>query len=153
MKLSIHDDIVAEHVKMMQGIIERLANNSKQCKQWCIALVTAILAYSTKEGQVLDIVFIPISLFYFLDSYYLGLERNTRKQESNFLWNIENNKDIDEDLFLRGKVPIDWTTEFCESIPKSFHKLCSTIKAAFSLSTLPFYAALFIFSRILLENS
>lgn len=148
MKLKVNDQLVIEHVKMMQDIIVRLANNSKQCKQWCIALVTAILAYATKENAAYTLSYIPICLFYFLDSYYLSLERKMRNSESDFLWDVENGKDIDEKLFLRGKVPVDWATEFCEMIPHSFNKILSTIKAALSLSTFPFYVILIVFVKI-----
>lgn len=149
MKLKVNDQLVLEHVKMMQDIIVRLANNSKQCKQWCIALVTAILAYATKEHAVYSLTYIPICLFYFLDSYYLSLERKMRKSESDFLWDVENGKDIDEKLFMRGKIPVDWATSFCEMIPNSLNKILATIKAALSLSTLPFYVTLIIFVNVI----
>jgi len=32
------------HVEMSQGIITRMASNSSNCKNWCITVITAILA-------------------------------------------------------------------------------------------------------------
>jgi hypothetical protein len=31
------------HVNLIQGIINRLANNSASCKTWCLVIVSALL--------------------------------------------------------------------------------------------------------------
>lgn len=147
--MDVKDPLVIEDVKIRQGIIERLANNSNQCKQWCVGLVTALLAFAAKRQIPFSISFVPIILFYFLDSYYLGLNRNAWRQIANFLWKVENNKYIDEELFLRCKFNAEWKTDLCETIPRCVHKIISTIKAALSLSTLPFYLMLIVFVILL----
>jgi hypothetical protein len=35
---------VMAHINLLQGIINRLANNSACCKTWCLALVGALLS-------------------------------------------------------------------------------------------------------------
>ena len=40
---------VIAHINMLQGIINRIAENSRSCKQWCILVVSAILTIATKD--------------------------------------------------------------------------------------------------------
>lgn len=70
-----------EHLKMIENIITRMANNSFQLKSWTVSLITAILIFVDLKKQVcfIWIVFIPIIVFWVLDAYYLQLERKYRK--------------------------------------------------------------------------
>jgi hypothetical protein len=74
-----------EHLKMLQGIINRLAGNSFSIKGWSVTLVAAILAWAAgKDAGSATIVFalaamIPVLFFWGLDAYYLNLERQFRK--------------------------------------------------------------------------
>lgn len=76
------------HIEMLQGIINRMASNSSSCKNWCILMITAILAlYASKDNcpcAVVLVSIVPTVLFYFTDSYYLGLERKFRMAQKNF---------------------------------------------------------------------
>lgn len=68
---------VMKHVDMYQGIINRMAGNSSECKKWALGLVSAIMVLVAEKG-IIDaaaLAAIPILLFWFLDAYYLGLER------------------------------------------------------------------------------
>ena len=68
---------VQAHLTMMQGVIQRMAENSRSCKLWCVTLVAAtlVLVARTGEPQHALIALVPTLLFLFLDSYYLALER------------------------------------------------------------------------------
>lgn len=68
---------VQAHLTMMQGVITRMAENSRSCKVWCVTLVAAVLVLVARTGEPQHalIAWVPTSLFLFLDSYYLALER------------------------------------------------------------------------------
>lgn len=79
---------VRQYLQMLQDIINRMAANSSNCKAWAITLFTAMVALMIGVEEIrqwLWIVLIPISLFYFLDAYYLGLENDFRYLEASFL--------------------------------------------------------------------
>src|SRR3954469_24794074 len=61
------------HVNLLQGIINRLANNSTSCKTWCLALVSALigLAGASKSLGIASYALLPVLLFGCLDAMYL----------------------------------------------------------------------------------
>jgi hypothetical protein len=71
---------VMAHVTLLQGIINRLANNSVSCKTWCITLVAGLasLAGATRAPQIVAIALVPVVIFGFLDTMYLAQERAYR---------------------------------------------------------------------------
>lgn len=66
-----------KHLEMIQSIIHRMANNSFLMKGWVVTLIVAVfvLADSTTNQNYFWVAFVPIIFFWFLDSYYLLLER------------------------------------------------------------------------------
>jgi hypothetical protein len=66
-----------EHLKMIQSVIDRLAQNSFATKNWSVGLIAAILAFSTvtQQAQTAVIAFFPLICFFWLDVYYLRQER------------------------------------------------------------------------------
>lgn len=68
------------YLEMVQNIVSRMSANSFNLKSWTITLVAGILALSSNEANTgyLYITFIPIIGFWFLDTYYLQLERRYR---------------------------------------------------------------------------
>src|SRR5215213_699245 len=66
-----------EHLKMIQGVITRMAGNSFLIKGWCVTLVSAILALAAKEPNKLfiGIALYPVLMFWILDGYFLYQER------------------------------------------------------------------------------
>src|SRR3989338_2098141 len=67
-----------EEIKIIQDIIKRMAFNSFMIKGWAITLVIATLLLKGNKYQVL-IAFIPLLVFWFLDSYFLQQERLYRE--------------------------------------------------------------------------
>lgn len=65
------------HLEMIQGLISRMASNSFMLKGWAITLVAGVFALSAKDTNSLYflIAYVPIILFWFLDSHYLQMER------------------------------------------------------------------------------
>lgn len=78
---------VMKHIDMYQGIINRMAANSAECKKWALGLVSAILVLVAEKGLVdaAALVIVPVILFCFLDAYYLSLEKQFRGAYSQFL--------------------------------------------------------------------
>lgn len=65
------------HLQMIEAVIERMAKNSFTLKGWSMTLVVAIFSFliqSTEKKYIL-ITYVPVIIFWFLDSYYLQLER------------------------------------------------------------------------------
>lgn len=77
----INNEILHKEIDLIQACINRMANNSFLLKGWCVSLILAVLALS-KEQLIFSngwFVFIPIVLFWGLDTYFLRLERMYRK--------------------------------------------------------------------------
>ncbi len=86
-ELSVDSSAVQTHLTIMQGVIQRMAENSRSCKVWCVTLVAAVLVLVARTGEPRHalIALIPTLLFLFLDSYYLALERAFIKSQNTFV--------------------------------------------------------------------
>lgn len=122
---------VAEYFNMIQRVITRLAQNSFQIKAWSATIFTAILAltFSFINIMIFIALLIVMTLFWYLDSYYLKQERlfrrlyNKKVEDYNdnikktkmkiFDMNIKNFKSIEQ------KVPriMVSVSEFCFYLP------------------------------------
>lgn|ERR1700730_1162863 len=72
--------VVIAHINLLQGIINRLANNSASCKTWCLTLVAALLslAGATHVPGIVTFALVPVVIFGFTDTMYLAQERAYR---------------------------------------------------------------------------
>ena len=78
-----------------------MANNSTQCKAWCIALVSAVLVV-VADNEKPDFAFIavfPAILFFALDTYYLSLENGFKQAYKEFVAKVHNSSLSASDLF------------------------------------------------------
>ncbi len=85
--LNAESQSVQTHVTIMQGVIQRMAENSRSCKVWCVTIVAAVLvlvARTEKPDHAL-IALVPAILFLILDTYYLSLEQRFRKSYNAFI--------------------------------------------------------------------
>lgn len=92
-------------LEMLQNIITRMSTNSFMLKGWAVTLVAGTFALSSIESNNLFflIAYVPIILFWFLDSYYLQLERKYRQFYNEIL--EKSNDEIDfKILILQSKV-------------------------------------------------
>ena len=66
-----------KHLEIIEDVIERMGNNSFQLKGWAVALVALVGALSAQgsDKRFFLLAIIPLLSFWFLDSYYLQLER------------------------------------------------------------------------------
>jgi hypothetical protein len=71
------EDTKIEHLKLIQGVISRVAGNSFLLKGWTVTLIAALFAFAAKDGDrtFAAIVWLPLLIFAFLDAYYLWREK------------------------------------------------------------------------------
>lgn len=69
------------HLGFIQGVINRMANNSFLIKGWCVTLVAAVLSLASSESDknYFFIAFIPIFIFWGMDAYFFYQEHLYRK--------------------------------------------------------------------------
>lgn len=71
-----------KHLDFINGVIGRLAGNSFQMKSWNVALAAAAIGFAASKdshGTAAAFAVVPSLAFWFLDGYYLGLERLYRE--------------------------------------------------------------------------
>ncbi|WP_050798441.1 hypothetical protein [Commensalibacter intestini] len=128
-----HDSsAVQQHINILQNIITRLANNSMNCKQWCLAITAAVFTILTINKQTTYCYYAayPIITCCILDAYYLCMERAFRNNHEKFIEKLHSHNLQLTDLYNLKR----------ESI--TCHKM---LKAFCSLSVFLFYASLIIF--------
>lgn len=78
--LTADNSAVTAHINLLQGIINRLANNSASCKTWCLTLVGALvsLAGATRAPGIITFALIAVAIFGFMDIMYLANEKAYR---------------------------------------------------------------------------
>lgn len=93
---------VHSSLSILQDVITRMAGNSASAKTWCIALVSAslVLLADRKSPDLVWLAAIPIILFFLLDAYYLGLEKEFRDSYNNFIKKIHTSDVSVDDLFV-----------------------------------------------------
>ena len=140
---------VLGHINMQQGIINRMAANSASCKTLTITILAAILVLLA-DGKLsvcnLWIAYIPVILFFFLDCFYLGLERSFIKKQAGLIEKINKGIDVSADIFLVKDGRADNFCAIVGATAKNFYKqFINTLGAIFSFSTLPFYGSIICF--------
>ena len=65
------------HLEMIQGIVNRLSQNSFLLKGWSVVLVSALFALAASDTNLLFILlaYFPVFAFWILDGYFLWQER------------------------------------------------------------------------------
>lgn len=124
------------YISLLQENINRMAGNSANCKGWLLTLVSAITALQLTAEDMRGILWISpvlIVLFYFLDSYYLGLERKFIKLEGDF---VKKAKAKVSEAITDGL--------YSFNIKEVKDKRTTTLSALGSKSTWPFYLTLLI---------
>jgi len=112
------DETFVQELELIQNVIERQAENSFKIKGWTITLVVVTLLFRTSDSQII-VAFIPLFAFWYLDAYYLKLERKYRKKYNYVLENRDNpqrNKfDMDPSRF-NGDVDPIWRIMVSQSV-------------------------------------
>ena len=101
---------VQTHLTIMQGVINRMAENSRSCKVWCVTLAAAtlVLVARTGEPQHALIALVPTLSFLLLDSYYLALERAFIRSQKAFVAKLHCGKLRSADVYLVIPTGMGW---------------------------------------------
>lgn len=104
-----------KHLEMIENIIERMAKNCFQLKTWTMTLVVLIggLASKDTERKFILIAFIPIIVFWLLDTYYLRLERQYRILYKTVTEKRDDEIDFSMDLSQIQKMSISDSKKIC----------------------------------------
>ena len=104
-----------KHLEMIERIIERMEKNSFAIKEWTIVLTTAIsaLAVYDADKRFIIVTFIPIVMFWLLDSYYLFIERRYRILYTNVAESEESNTDFNLDASKISNLNENQTKKAC----------------------------------------
>jgi len=140
MQITFESPSVQSYLQILQSVINRMAANSTGCKTWCITLVSAIAVLVANKGQpqYVWIAIVPIGLFLFLDSYYLGLERRFRSTYNRFIKKLHEGNATVDDVFIvtPGRLR---------------DRLAAIFASMFSLSIWPFYVLLLLMLGVVYE--
>lgn len=97
--MAIYDTQDLQYLQMMQENITRMAGNSANAKTWLVTIVTGFFAIGCSIADLdwwLLLSIIPILAFWYIDAYYLRLERALRNREQRYinLMNFSGNADV-----------------------------------------------------------
>ena len=108
--IGVESSAVQKHLEIMQGVIQRMAENSRSCKLWCVTLVAAVLVLVARTGEPRHalIALIPTLLFLFLDSYYLALEKAFRRSQNAFVAKLHEGKLEAADIYKVVQMGMNW---------------------------------------------
>ena len=92
---------VQSHLEMLQGVIQRMADNSRYCKLWSITALSAVIFLAARTGIAWHtlIALVPLLLFFLLDVYYLSLERRFRDSYVRLLGKLQDGTYGPEDAY------------------------------------------------------
>lgn len=91
---NMYNEDERQYLQMMQENITRMASNSANAKTWMVTIVAAFLAIGCQIEDLeywLLLAIVPIIVFWYIDAFYLQLERQIRNREQLFV------------NFMRGK--------------------------------------------------
>ena len=123
-----------KHLEFIQNVIDRMGQNSFHAKEWCITVISALIAfYLTQDAAVIRPVVtvtacVVTVLFALVDAYYLHLERGYR-----YLYKVAAGLETDNTV-----------KPYSMSRPKKYKSFSHFMEALFSLSTGLFYLVILI---------
>lgn len=150
-----------QYLQMMQDNITRMASNSANCKAWVVTLVAGLLAIGAGINQLkgwLALTIIPILAFWYLDTFYLHLERGMRNRQKDFLNKAKAFYALSSDGEdgSQQRVQDAYSEALYVFAPMSSKNdntstgIVSTVDRFFSKSTAPFYGSLLVCVVIIL---
>lgn len=115
------------HLNMIQSIITRMGNNSFALKGWAVGIMVAVYAFAGNSNvKAVIVTLMPLIVFWFIDAYYLMLERKFRCLYDDV--RIKDEKDIDFSMNPNNvKINLDEVKKY------------GFFSIFFSKSVLPFY--------------
>ncbi len=136
-------------IGLLQDTINRMATNSANCKTWLLAIITAVVAFVATNKSAVNLLWVIVAadfLFYFLDSYYLQLERNFRDLESDFVGKVRAKADNNQ---LDTECAYDFNFKRLDTPEVKINRKNMT-EALTSYSTWPFYLVIMAATLIMI---
>jgi len=133
-------EILHKEIDLIQGVINRMANNSFMLKGWLISLIAVVLAlskdslFSCNAIFVCSILCFPILIFWYLDAFFLHREKCYRAL---YEWVIKNRMSINENIYSLDFRPYQ-------------KQVKSQFRIMFSQTIFPFYGLSFIILIIII---
>lgn len=133
-------EILHKEIDLIQGVINRMANNSFLLKGWLISLIAVVLALSKDSllscntNLTLLILCFPIIIFWYLDAFFLHREKCYREL---YDWVIKYRMTSNENLYSLDFRPHK-------------KKVKSIFRVMFSQTLFPFYGLAFSLLIILM---
>ncbi len=127
-------EINETHLGFIQNTIDRMGQNSFHAKEWCVTVISALVAfYLTQDAVPVRSVVAVLAgvvavLFALVDAYYLHLERGYR-----YLYKVAAQLEKDDSV-----------RPYSMSRPRKYKGFKPFMKALFSLSTGLFYLVILV---------
>ena len=120
-----------KHLEFIQGIVNRLANDSFRLKGWAVVLTSAlvVLLARTRHVEIAYVAVVPVLAFWGLDGYFLWQERLFRALYDHVRRLSESDIDFSMDIRPFGK-----------------NRACTWLGATFSRTLIVFYGVLVAFA-------
>lgn len=96
---NLYSDDDRQYLQMMQENITRMASNSSNCKNWMVTLVAGFCAISCSIQELngwIILAIAPVIVFWYLDTFYLHLERKMRNRQLDFIIKMRTSYRSDE---------------------------------------------------------
>ena len=136
-----NESVLQKEIDLIQGCINRMAHNSFAIKGWLITLVAVILALlpETVDVRILcGVVFAAALCFWYLDAYYLKMERLYRWK---YEWVIANRGKSDQRFYdLNPMEPDMWLP----NEDGSKKKVPCVVRIMFTKTLIPLYAIIIL---------
>ena len=124
---------VQHFISYLEGIINRMASNSANCKNWLLAIIAGCMAMQPSAQVAIDKIWLAyplVGMFCLLDSYYLGCEKYFRDMMSNFVRKVRKN----DNQYVSSLYKFE-RRSICDDIE-------SVLLGFFSIATWPFYGTI-----------
>lgn len=136
MELSSDSQAITAYLGYLQAVISRMAENSRNCKTWCVTLASAIIVLAVDKGKsdAILVGLLPVISLGFLDAYYLAFERDFRRTYNDYVATLQ-----------KGAFTEAAKTIFDMNVPSGrCERFCAVVKAAKSASVWAFYLFLLV---------
>ncbi|WP_286914211.1 hypothetical protein [Flavobacterium sp. UBA4197] len=128
------NDNKLKHLEFIQNTITRMSTNSFIVKGWVITIVSALFALAEKDSNKNYILlsYFAIPVFWYLNGYFLKMERKYRK--------------LYDDVRQKGEDDIDFSMN-----TDAYNQAdCSTLSSMFSSSIFPLYIFMILVTLIIM---
>lgn len=141
----VEKEAVHKEIDMIQDIIKRMSQNSFQIKAWLIGILSVLIAfqkdqvflsssgYKSTSVWMNILLFLPIISFWYLDSYFLSMERRYREV---YKWVVKNRSHTNLYLYDLNTF-VRTVDDVTEHLNKPENRLSSVWR---SQTLLPFYS-------------